>query len=178
MHFPEWAQEKNNIAPIKDLLQFQGHGNKTVILEIFTGRMNSIMCPVCFIRLLMQFLLNDNTFYKPTRGASLYKSMQRIFLLIDWYDIQHWGASHCKASLIKHFFQIEVKQELRPLIQILARELNCTESSWFPSEITECVKDKRGKKRSAHILYMQDSKEFLCCCLSNFLVLQNFRLRK
>lgn len=77
--------------------------------------------------------------------------MKRFFLLIDYYDIRHQGASHLKASLIKHF----VQRQSRPLIQTLGQDLNCTESSlWFPSEIQEWVNDKGDKERSTHIVYM------------------------
>lgn len=76
MHLPKRGTRRSNIAPDKGPRAIPGSWKQKVIPEIFTGRMNStIMCPICFIRLLMQVLHIDNIISVSQEATQVYRKM-------------------------------------------------------------------------------------------------------
>lgn len=147
------STRSSHIVPDKWSPAIPGSWKWKVIIEVFTGRINStITCLVCFIRLLMQVLHMDNII----SISQEVKQVKRFFSLGDYYGFQHQGVSHLKAVLIKHFVQREIKRKLRPLIQTLGQHLNYTESSlWFLSKIQEWVRDKVDKEKHTHCIHVR-----------------------
>lgn len=96
-----------NIAPDKQyptMNPFQGWGKKKLPWKFLLEGWIVLLCGLfalldCWCNLDVTFVHWQYNTYKSWSDTASQENMKRFFLLIDYFDVQHQGDSHLKASL-------------------------------------------------------------------------------